>query len=344
MISLDYQYEAARLKSFHNWPYSWKKSEEFAAAGFFYTGESDIVKCFECGEELWKWKVEDDPMVDHQRYNRNCWFLRNISCGNVPISMDPSANPSVPEDMDECGIYNWTNVPKSIPNCGDQMNYRLKELTSKPKYPEYVNYAARLASYDKWPKAMSQTKEELATAGYYYSGNGDETLCYYCGGGLMDWDTWDDPWVEHAKWYKNCPYLLVTKGLEFVNNITRKTYTEKETMPSTVNELDKRLEEDGSESIASESTQNSLSFEETNNAETSIVSGKASTEEQSIQIQSDKPCNKDATLCKICFNRELQIAFIPCGHLLACVECASNMKICGICRKDIEITIQVYFT
>jgi len=226
LISLDYQFEAVRLKSFHIWPHSWKKSEEFAAAGFFYTGESDIVKCFECGDELWKWKVEDDPMVDHQRWFGKCRFIRKIPCGNVPISTDSSAIPaSVPEGVDECGIYVRTNIPKSSSTHGDQENFRLKELASKPKYPEYVNYAARLASYNKWPKAMSQTKEELATAGFYYSGSGDETLCYYCGGGLMDWDPYDDPWVEHAKWFNHCPYLLVIKGLEFVNNI-RKPYTE----------------------------------------------------------------------------------------------------------------------
>ncbi|KYN30909.1 Apoptosis inhibitor IAP, partial [Trachymyrmex septentrionalis] len=343
--SLDYQFEAARLKSFHIWPHSWKKSEEFAAAGFFYTGESDIVKCFECGKELWKWKVDDDPMVDHQRWFAKCRFIRKIPCGNVPISTDPSAIPtSVPEGVDECGIYVQTNMPKSSPTHEDQVNFGLKELALKPRYPVYVNYAARLASYDKWPKAMSQTKEELATAGFYYTGSGDETLCYYCGGGLMDWDPQDDPWVEHAKWFNQCPYLLVTKGLEFVNNI-RKPYTETETSASTVNELDKKVEKDDSESIASGSTQNSLSSEETNIVETSTVSGdRDCPKEQSVQIQVDKPRNKDSTLCKICFTRELHIAFIPCGHLLACAECASNMKICGICRKDIEIAVRVYFT
>ncbi|KYN26823.1 Apoptosis 1 inhibitor [Trachymyrmex cornetzi] len=282
-------------------------------------------------------------MVDHQRFGE-CRSIRKIPCGNMPIGTDPSAIPaSVPEGVDECGIYVQTNMPKSSPNHGDQVNFRLKELTSKPKHPEYVNYAARLASYDKWPKAMSQTKEELATAGFYYSGSGDETLCYYCGGGLMHWDPYDDPWVEHAKWFNQCPYLLVTKGQKFVNNI-KKLYTKTKTASSTANKLDKRMEKDSSESIAGESTRNLLRSEETNNEETSTVSGKASPKEQSVQkIQGDKPCNNDATLCKICFNRELQIAFIPCGHLLACAECASNMKTCGICRKDIDIAVQVYF-
>ncbi|KYN06122.1 Apoptosis inhibitor IAP [Cyphomyrmex costatus] len=341
-LSLDYRFEVVRLKSFFNWPHAWKKSKEFAAAGFYYTGDSDIVKCFECGKELWKWKAEDNPMADHKRYSRNCWFVYNIPCGNVPIDTDPSTIPAfLPKGVDECGIYDCTNIPKFDSNC-KEVSYRLKELMSNPQYPEYSEYSARLASYDKWPKALSQSKEELAIAGFYYSGSGDETLCYYCGGGLMDWEPFDDPWIEHAKWFDKCLYLLVMKGKEFVHNTAKKTHIE--TITSAVDKLLEKLEEDSNEIIGNGNTQNSVNSEETN-TEASIVSGKDSTEQKSVQIQSDKPHNKDyATLCKICFNRELQVAFIPCGHVLACVECANNMQVCGVCRKDIDIAVQVHFT
>jgi len=107
-----------------------------------------------------------------------------------------------------------------------------------------------------------------------------------------------------------------------------------------------KFEKDDNESIASGSSQNSISSEETNfnNTEANAVSDEASSEEQSIQAQGDKPCDKDARLCKICFSREVRIVFMPCGHLLACAECAKNMKICGVCRKKVELTVQVYIS
>ncbi|KYQ54909.1 Apoptosis 1 inhibitor [Trachymyrmex zeteki] len=350
-ISLDYRFESARLASFKNWPCSWTKPEELAAAGFFYTGESDKVKCFECNIEICQWREEDNPMVDHQRWSGKCRFIRKIPCGNVPIGTDPGEIPApVPKGMDVCGPYGSIYMPFSGPDheereIEERVNSRLKEFASRPKHPEYASYAARLASYDRWPKAMSQTKEELATAGFYYTGSGDQTLCYHCGGGLRDWEPNDDPWVEHAKWFEYCPYLLLTKGMEFVSNITGRTYIGTENIPAAVNKLDEKLEKADSESIASGSSQNSISSEITNdNTEASAVSGEAKSEEQSVQSQGDKPCDKDARLCKICFSREVRIVFMPCGHLLACAECAKNMKICGVCRKNVELTVQVYIS
>jgi len=216
-ISSDYRFESARLESFKGWPCLWMKPEKLAAAGFYYTGESDKVRCFECDKEICQWKAEDDPMVDHQRWSSRCRFVRGISCGNVPIGTDPSAIPApVPKGVDVCGPYGLIYMPYSGPDHEEQeiekrVNYRLKEFASGPKHPEYASYPARLASYDRWPKGMSQTKEELATAGFYYTGSGDQTLCYHCGGGLRE---------EHAKWFEYCPYLLLTKGTEFVSNIT----------------------------------------------------------------------------------------------------------------------------
>ncbi|XP_025994182.1 E3 ubiquitin-protein ligase XIAP [Solenopsis invicta] len=342
---LDFRFESARLESFKNWPCSWVEPEKLAAAGFYYTGESDKVKCFECLIEICEWQEDDNPMVDHQRWSGRCRFIRNIPCGNVPIGTDPNAiPPPVPKGMDVCGPYSSIYMPYSGPDHEDQeieerVNHRLRfGLASRPKHPEYASYAARLATFDRWPKAMSQTKEELATAGFYYTGSGDQTLCYHCGGGLRDWEPADDPWIEHAKWFEYCPYLILAKGTEFVSNITGKTYIATENLSNiAINKLDEKFEKADSESIASGSSQSSVSSQETN-TEASAASSKVNSEEQSIQTPSDK----DARLCKICYSREIRIVFMPCGHLLACAECAKNMKVCGVCRKPVELTVQVY--
>lgn len=124
-----------------------------------------------------------------------------------------------------------------------------------------------------------------------------------------------------------------------------------ENVPSAINTLneefnvEKKAECIASESPASGSPQNSINSEEINfNNTASAVADEASSEAQSVQTQGDKPCDKDARLCKICFNREMRIVFMPCGHLLACAECAKDMKICGVCRKNVERTVQVYIS
>lgn len=51
------------------------------------------------------------------------------------------------------------------------------------------------------------------------------------------------------------------------------------------------------------------------------------------------------SLCKICHDREVQVSFYPCRHLISCVGCAENLpeKICPMCRKPIQDTIKMFF-
>ena len=90
-----------------------------AAAGFFYTGEDDRVRCFERKVEICQWKEGDSPIGDHQRWQGSCRFLRGISCGNVPIGEDfGSVSRPLLYGRDECGPYNIEYTPISSADSG----------------------------------------------------------------------------------------------------------------------------------------------------------------------------------------------------------------------------------
>lgn len=230
--NVDYRFEAARLQSFENWPVSYIEPEKLAAAGFYYTGEGDKVRCFECQVEICQWVEGDNPMVDHQRWSARCRFIRKMHCGNVPIGVDPSTVlPPRPRSRDVCGPYGIEYRPTSGPDNHNFSSELQLPSTAKlsclglgrpkgPVHPEYASYDARLRTFETWPKSMPQTKEQLADAGFYYIGKGDQTLCYHCGGGLKDWEPEDDPWEQHAKWFSKCYYLLMVQGQDYVNKIT----------------------------------------------------------------------------------------------------------------------------
>lgn len=40
--------------------------------------------------------------------------------------------------------------------------------------------------------------------------------------------------------------------------------------------------------------------------------------------------------------QKVGVVFLPCGHLLACTECASALKLCALCRKTIQATVRAY--
>ncbi|XP_006907571.1 baculoviral IAP repeat-containing protein 3 [Pteropus alecto] len=79
--------------------------------------------------------------------------------------------------------------------------------------------AARMKTFCNWPSSVAVHPKQLASAGFYYMGHNDDVKCFCCDGGLRCWEYGDDPWVEHAKWFPRCEYLIRIKGQEFISQI-----------------------------------------------------------------------------------------------------------------------------
>ena len=76
---------------------------------------------------------------------------------------------------------------------------------------------------ENWPNEnIRATPFKIADAGFYYLGNKDSVKCWYCNGGLQNWERLDLPWEEHAKFFPKCEFLLKSKGLEFVKYFVKK--------------------------------------------------------------------------------------------------------------------------
>ena len=78
---------------------------------------------------------------------------------------------------------------------------------------------ARMNTFEIWPKSLPIRPQQLAEAGFYYTGTGDRTACFSCGLNICDWEKDDDPWTEHARFHRNCEYLFLKKGHQFVENV-----------------------------------------------------------------------------------------------------------------------------
>merc|ERR1712012_759011 len=39
--------------------------------------------------------------------------------------------------------------------------------------------------------------------------------------------------------------------------------------------------------------------------------------------------------CKYCKSRNVEVVFLPCGHLISCRECSDSAQFCKICRCSI---------
>lgn len=47
-------------------------------------------------------------------------------------------------------------------------------------------------------------------------------------------------------------------------------------------------------------------------------------------------------LCRICMDRSLDTALFPCGHAVACLDCARRCERCPLCRADIDYCRTIY--
>jgi len=70
----------------------------------------------------------------------------------------------------------------------------------------------------------------------------------------------------------------------------------------------------------------------------------AKTELQEAIKRQDPNAVQDMNLCKICYRNEIVVAFVPCCHVIACVDCALSMVQCAICRMGYASVIKIFIS
>eukprot|EP00095_Tigriopus_kingsejongensis_P005266 maker-scaffold464_size163657-snap-gene-0.31 protein:Tk05266 transcript:maker-scaffold464_size163657-snap-gene-0.31-mRNA-1 annotation:"apoptosis 2 inhibitor" len=359
---------------------------------------------------------------------------------------------------------------------------------SGPANPKYSTLEARLRTFRDWPPALKQKPQELADAGFYYIGLSDQAKCFYCDGGLRNWQPDDTPWAEHCRWFSKCGFVRLIKGDEFIAQCLSEKPPESMPKPSTssdrissiseedlkrhmrspivqevlamgidlsrikvavknrvrrlgsnfehVDELvdaafgvhreqedianldnnsspspfsstrsSRQVSRNEEEPVASGSNQpasdvtghhriqatlnenssNSLdemttrsltsslsvpnvssavgppqseSIEELSSSsqprgkgpEPEVVKSKSLGDPisgsmfGSDQLEQENRLLKEQRTCKICMDNEIGVVFIPCGHLICCIQCVPALKDCPLCRQPIEGTVKTYMS
>lgn len=227
---LDYRSEAARLASFANWEVAFISPSDLARAGFYSLNQHDSCKCAFCHNCVGDWVEGDNPMSEHSNLFPLCRFVQGQDVGNIPIGssgevvVEQVVTPPSP-GHDETGIR-WSSG-HTEPNTTPEKGTRCTVMGTNPEsigilkhagplHPQYATLEARLRTFREWPPALRQQPKELADAGFYYIGLSDQVKCFYCDGGLRNWQAEDVPWVEHARWFSRCVFVRLVKGDEYV--------------------------------------------------------------------------------------------------------------------------------
>jgi hypothetical protein len=83
-------------------------------------------------------------------------------------------------------------------------------------HPQLAKFDARLETFRDWRGKAN--KEELAEAGMYANHDEDRAVCFHCNITLKEWESHDNPWIEHARFSSCCPFLMLCKGIEFITS------------------------------------------------------------------------------------------------------------------------------
>lgn len=379
--------EDERLKTFANWPLDFLDPHELACSGMFYMGESDKTKCYFCEVEIGRWEREDQPVPEHLHWSPNCPLLRRRTTNNVPINVEVLERLLPAPSYDICGAndieirrnafaegtipaaHMMADMPPGSPVIMNTNNLTASSSNSTPtagcsffpEVPEYAIETARLRSFAEWPRHMKQRPEQLAEAGFFYTGVGDRVKCFSCGGGLKDWDDDDEPWEQHALWMSKCRFVKLMKGESFIESTANKFNkssagvslpASNSAMSSSSASSSASSSEEEGEPLARAVEEESAQSKITTTAEEPTASSVATRIHQKAcstptsQEEQKKPSSSipEEKLCKICYANEYNTAFLPCGHVVACAKCASSVTKCPMCRKPFADVMRVYFS
>ncbi|XP_005095049.2 uncharacterized protein LOC101851721 [Aplysia californica] len=277
------------------------------------------------------------------------------------------------------------NATETNPQPASQLEPTPEELgivTSKPKRQEYSYRLHRLSTFTNWPDTHPLKKELMVTAGFFFTGQADCVRCYYCGGGVRNWEVYDHPLVEHARWFPRCGFIQQTVGQPFVNAVRSLRHqdvisftevmqllgTDAQTFeidpirrdPAVMILIKEGYEEEAVIQSAREIKENgtSLSSDElflhlyrqgyrpqhqsNEEGETTPNSGTCDNSENSEQLAQKNSEMRKMLECKVCCTREVQVVFLPCGHCVSCLDCAYVLDSCPLCRGNIGGRVRAF--
>ncbi|XP_076444922.1 uncharacterized protein LOC143282920 [Babylonia areolata] len=215
-------------------------------------------------------------------------------------------------------------------------------FAEKPKRQDMASLQKRIASFEgKWKPSFAKTPQVLADCGMYYAGYADCARCFFCGGGLKNWEAPDEPWIEHARWFPKCAYLHLCKGAQFVEIVQRKNRkNETIIMKDVEEEIMKKTGITDASAVSLPVTKGPRASETRKSQSLGSRNSKHAPGLQELEEEHEELTTQ--MVCKICMDERSSVVFLPCGHMVACTDCAVVLKNCPLCRADIRGTVKAH--
>jgi len=342
--------------------------ETLAESGFLLKPKEerqydDEVVCNYCHKKLFGWKAGDDPFKAHLKLSPHCDFMMGYYVGNIPLDGHSSSDPirgrnrRVQREPDLCGPHPFGLLPQpSVPlpsnplllldpmssqessesnssqgsSSGSEsgspttsrssflnrpslgLNYIQQHVP--PSHPNYVTLQSRLSTFPAdWKDFCPIDASSLAEAGFFYDGpiRGVKVTPEGKKETLKDAVTCFHCSKRLYNWELNDDPWEEHRKLNEKCYFVRLNFLDGRRRTSTAADL---------KSLGAQLSKLSQEYNEKRSHENS------------------------AGNCKVCWDKEVEILFLPCRHANSCGSCASSLSKCPTCRGNIEGTVRIFLS
>ncbi|XP_039274671.2 baculoviral IAP repeat-containing protein 7-B-like [Styela clava] len=349
IMRINLKCEAERRQTFAKWPTypAPLLPSELAKQGLFYLGNLDRAQCFSCSGVLRNWSQTDDVSEQHRKHFPECRMVRQVPSGNIPMT-DQERRDADEADQRRIAQLAPSNPVEPPDPSEEEQRYLAEHFPCRhPANPHMREYQFRLSTFDQnWPNRIRATPEQIAKAGFFFLGDKDRTKCFYCNGGLQNWEENDEPFTEHARWFPGCEFVLKKKGHEFVRRIAEQDPNlNRPTIRNAVSYDIPPMRCGAMSNVGTASGQPVIHAKQGVPIEPNTVSSTNEASASSLpgeDIAKNLLEIKKQNLCRKCKTRNAEIVMLPCGHLCSCEECAKKSENCFICHRRVTDILKTY--
>ncbi|CAF0739253.1 unnamed protein product [Adineta ricciae] len=360
----------ARRETFSHWPnHSKLFVERLIAAGFFGCNVGDRVMCLYCLLICHQWKEdEDSPEEVHKIISPECPYVISMLIHPQPLldSIQPCSHEisSHAEALAQAGFfYSDSNNIVVCFNCnGSLINFNEKDdpLSEHARRYPLCSYARIACGEDRYREiqqenGMNNTRNEaqppldasrisrlvaarldLPWSQYLLDQNFKLSIIRRCWEDQLQLK--QDDFHGNVNLFIACTILL--KQIDRIQGNRDNIITPTDRL---------QLIREGKQPPRS-STSNIVPPK--TNETTPVKSEKAPTTtsiEPTVvkpvvdKLEKRSPVKKSlVNPCLMCHQEEKQLACIPCGHLVTCVDCSQTIRTCPTCQKEITAYVRIY--
>ncbi|AKC91700.1 iap2 [Lambdina fiscellaria nucleopolyhedrovirus] len=348
---------------------------ELSRCGFYYESGNGEVKCSQCGIAIVKLLKKDNVFALHRICSPQCFFnTRSVS--TMPASTRASSHGSLNGGIESSTAFDeWTQWNEAMDSCSaTRTTAAIAPLTpSAPSFDKiFENKSKPLFEHrrnrndvgtidndvDSWVDDKLDNVNDNDNSNVYNAHNGN--------GGI------DRKTKEKNCYLRSLKNEIVCRKFDDIQNETstsplKASSSTSKALSSSTTSTDSSLrlypilsvdqnknvvfdllidkkEAFRKENVNVKSIHNDERGIRATTANNKFVDGNS---DKNFNDGGDKNIvrtnvDSDLLLCKICFENERQVCFLPCGHVSTCDSCSKRCKKCCICREKIKNKILVF--